>query len=187
MEASHSPIGQSATQFTTAAPPSSDCDPYQQHQQQLLQQQQQQSRMSREPTPTPSIGSGINGGGFQPAPNDAPFPIEQTKKLSMLGGDMLNIRRASSSNGLSAQQRKGSLPSDYIAAAAVNGIKLSSEWSRENVASMAHEARLRQKNPGAGRTQAAIRNIGVSLHYHLGTTVLIAFYRPGLLDNLYSC
>lgn len=69
------------------------------------------------------------------------------------------MRRSSSSSGLSAQQRKGSLPSDYISNA--NSIALSSEWSRENVAAMSAMARQRQQNP-PNSTSTSFKKIGVS-------------------------
>lgn len=67
------------------------------------------------------------------------------------------LRRSSSSNGLSGQQRKGSLPSDY--SLKNNSIALSNDWSREKVADMAHAARQRLQNPSSGST---VKKIGVS-------------------------
>lgn len=113
-------------------------------------------------------------------------PIQQnnrmekpTNLIAELGES--NLRRTSSSSGLAAQQRKASLPSAYIAAHA-NSIKLSSEWSRENVSNMAHEARLRQKNePSSART--AVKNIGVSYIITLPTFTIIEIPNP---QNTYS-
>lgn len=87
------------------------------------------------------------------------------------------MRRSSSSNGLSGQQRKGSLPSDYISKNA-NSIALSSEWSREKVAAMSAEARQRQQNP-PNSTSASFKKIGVStfccLSNHFSITIMSQF------------
>lgn len=83
------------------------------------------------------------------------------------------MRRSSSSNGLAGQQRKGSLPSDYISNA--NSIALSSEWSREKVAAMSAMARQRQQNP-PNSTSASFKKIGVS--------TFLPFLHPPLLNCL---
>lgn len=74
------------------------------------------------------------------------------------------VRRSSSSNGLVGQQRKGSLPSDYIANC--NQMSLSDEWSREKVASMAHQARQRLQNP-SNSTGNTFKKIGVGFFLHI--------------------
>lgn len=98
------------------------------------------------------------------------------------------MRRSSSSNGLSGQQRKGSLPSDYISKNA-NSIALSSEWSREKVAAMSAEARQRQQNP-PNSTSASFKKIG---HWFTrqfvfliiaGLNILLAYVFYNLLSML---
>lgn len=82
------------------------------------------------------------------------------------GGNQSLVRRTSTANCPSGQQRKGSLPGGYMANA--NAISLPQEWSRENVAYMAHEARQRLQNP-SNRTSETFKKIGVSLNIHIGT------------------
>lgn len=88
------------------------------------------------------------------------------------------MRRSSSSSGLAAQQRKGSLPSDYISNA--NSIALSSEWSRENVAAMSAMARQRQQNP-PNSTSTSFKKIGVSTFCNLA--LIISLFSSALVHS----
>lgn len=103
------------------------------------------------------------------------------------GGNQSLVRRTSTANGPSGQQRKGSLPGGYMANA--NAISLPQEWSRENVAYMAHEARQRLQNP-SNRTSETFKKIGKFLTRQFafvliaGLNVLFAYIFYNLLMML---
>ena len=117
-------------------------------------------------------------------PEESEHTIKPTENLHSPSPSM---RRSSSSNGLTAQQRKGSLPSDLITNS--NSISFSNEWSREKVADMAHQARQRMQHP-SNSTTTTFKKIGVSLvatgvdDDHCNQRCLMCPHRPGSLVNL---
>lgn len=91
-----------------------------------------------------------------------PETVFANKLTDLLQQQPSMLRRNSSNSNLSAYQRKASLPAEYINLKNEQ-LKLSSEWSRENVAHLAHEAREKKLHPKSP-FKRTVQNIGVRIN-----------------------
>lgn len=90
-----------------------------------------------------------------------PETVFANKITDLLQQQPSMLRRNSSNTNLSAYQRKASLPAEYINLKNEQ-LKLSSEWSRENVAHLAHEAREKKLHPKS-TFKRSVQNLGVRI------------------------
>lgn len=138
----------------------------------LDQQQQQQQQGFDQFDYGSEFGHRSNSRAVSPAPSQRQESQQQQQLEPILNNHLTNdISSAAASrsivrrNSSSERNRRGSLPSDYVAANSGGAIKLANDsmWSREHVATLAHEARQRAKNPPSNVKQT-LAKIGVSLH-----------------------